>query len=82
MSYWVVQPQPRGGLTTVRLELIFAESTFAFTGELELLLLKLDLTIQDRGPSPSLRRVQHLPLKAKMLIQQTLMLGARLSDLL
>ncbi len=55
----------------------------AFTGELELLLLKLDLTIQDRGLS--LRRVQHLPLKVsfmKILIQQTLMLGARLSDLL
>ncbi len=69
----------------MHLELIFAESALiklAFTGELELLLLKLDL-IQDRGLS--LRRVQHLPLKAsfmKMLIQQTLMLGTWLSDLL
>ncbi len=54
-----------------------------FLRELELLLLELGLTIQDRALS--LKAVQQRTSKGKymkMLIQQKLMLGARLSDLL
>ncbi len=67
----------------VRLELIFAESafikTYLYRCFWELLTRTIDLTIQTKSKSSATR----IPRKyMKMLIQQKLMLGARLSDLL